>query len=188
MSRYINTAYDNALPSISTVSKRSIDICKAEGSIPIEHGNDAVEIPGARSLLAALDTSKIPWAIVTSGTKPLVQGWIKVLSLSQPAHLITAEAVERGKPDPAAYLLGASRLGLPPGPEVLVLEDSPSGIRSGKAAGMRVVALATSHDVAELLAAGPDWIVRDMRSVRLDGWDAASGRARVSIRDALRRR
>ncbi|KAF2153070.1 HAD-like protein [Myriangium duriaei CBS 260.36] len=162
-------------------------ICRAEGAVPKEHGGDAVEIPGARALLDALNASSVPWAIVTSGTRPLVQGWIDVLSLSQPKHLITAEQVERGKPDPAAYLLGAKRLGMSPSAksEVLVLEDAPSGIRSGKAAGFHVVALATSHSVAQLQEAGADWIVRDMRSVELAGWDAQTGQARIRFRDAL---
>lgn len=45
-----------------------------EGLLPKLHGADAVEIPGARSLLQELIARSAPWAIVTSGTVPLVTG------------------------------------------------------------------------------------------------------------------
>jgi len=45
-----------------------------EGLLPKLYGNDAVEIPGARSLLQDLITQSSPWTIVTSGTLPLVTG------------------------------------------------------------------------------------------------------------------
>ncbi len=45
-----------------------------EGRLPKLYGNDAVEIPGARSLLESLIANSAPWAIVTSGTVPLVTG------------------------------------------------------------------------------------------------------------------
>jgi glycerol 3-phosphatase-1 len=67
--------------------------------------------------------------------------------------------------------------------EVLVLEDSPAGIRSGKAAGCKVLAVVTSHTVEQVLAAEPDWVVRDLESVRLV--KAEGGRVTLEIRDAL---
>jgi glycerol 3-phosphatase-1 len=67
-----------------------------------------------------------------------------------------------------------------------VLEDSPAGIRAGKAAGCKVLAVVTSHTVEQVLSAGPDWVVRDLASVRLV--QAAGGedrRVTLEIRDAL---
>ncbi|KAI0479024.1 haloacid dehalogenase-like hydrolase [Xylariaceae sp. FL0804] len=146
-----------------------------EGLLPRLHGRDAVEIPGARALLDALTAAGAPWAIVTSGTEPLVGGWLDALALPRPRPehgLVTAESVAAGKPDPACYRLGRARLGLGDGngkgegeEDVLVLEDSPAGIRSGKAAGCRVLAVVTSHTLEQVVAAGPDWVVRDLRSV-----------------------
>ncbi|KAK4989427.1 hypothetical protein LTR28_001590, partial [Elasticomyces elasticus] len=46
-------------------------VCEAEGKIPTEFGHDAVELPGSRALLDHLEQSGAPWAIVTSGTRPL---------------------------------------------------------------------------------------------------------------------
>jgi glycerol 3-phosphatase-1 len=66
-----------------------------------------------------------------------------------------------------------------------VLEDAPAGVRAGKAAGYRVVALATTHAVEQLREAGADWIVRDMRSVTLERWDAKAKVVSIRIADAL---
>ncbi|KAK4044524.1 hypothetical protein C8A01DRAFT_12106 [Parachaetomium inaequale] len=160
-----------------------------EDLLPKLYGDDAVEIPGARPLLHDLIAHSAPWTIVTSGTLPLVTGWLNVLQLPTPAHLVTAESVANGKPDPACYLLGRERLlggadnSHHEHQEVLVLEDSPAGIRSGKAAGCRVLAVVTSHTVEQVLAAEPDWVVRDLESVRLV--KAEGGRVTLEIRDAL---
>ncbi|KAL0474263.1 HAD-like protein [Neurospora intermedia] len=180
--------------------RRSIDILKKlapekatleyvqhmEGLLPKKYGNDAVEIPGARALLQDLIDRKKPWAIVTSGTYPLVSGWLDVLSLPHPEHLISAESVANGKPDPACYLLGRERLGLSnPNAEVLVLEDAPAGIRAGKAAGCKVIGLVTSHTVEQVLEAGPDWVVRDLSSVKFVPESSGEGKVTLEIRDAL---
>ena len=167
-----------------------------ESIIPTKYGADAVELPGARALLAELSRAGVPWAIVTSGTKPLVTGWLEVMKLTAPASLVTAEDVPRGKPDPACYRLGASRLGLasparsgggeqtPAARRLLVLEDAPAGVAAGKAAGFDVVALATTHSLEQLCKAGADWIVRDLRSVRFVGLDGETGAVTVEILDS----
>ena len=97
---------------------------------------------------------------------------------------MTAESVAIGKPDPACYRLGRDRLGVAEeGKRVLVLEDSPAGIRAGKAAGCSVLAVVTSHTVEQVLAAEPDWVVRDLSSLRFV--EGGSGRVTLEIRDAL---
>ncbi|KAK4201847.1 DL-glycerol-3-phosphatase [Triangularia verruculosa] len=140
-----------------------------EALLPKLYGSSAVEIPGARSLLTSLISLSAPWTIVTSGTIPLVTGWLNVLGLPVPEHIVTAESVQNGKPDPACYLLGRENLGEPAGQgrEVLVLEDAPAGIKAGKAAGCKVIGLVTSHSVEEVLAAGPDWVVKDLTQVKV---------------------
>lgn len=100
--------------------------------------------------------------------------------------MVTAEEVQKGKPDPECYRMGAERLSVKgEGAKVLVLEDAPAGVAAGKAAGFKVVALATTHDVQRLRDAGADWIVRDMRSVVMKGWDSKTGTVSMEIRDAL---
>lgn len=167
-----------------------------EGLIPKEYGSDAKEIPGSRILLDQLEAARAPWAIVTSGTRPLVSGWLDVMKLAHPKNLVVAEDVLQGKPDPTCYLKGAGKLGLVnPDDEnktqrrkstnILVLEDAPAGVRAGKAAGFQVVGLATTHTVKQLIDAGADWIVQDMRSVRFKGYESSSGEVRIEIADAL---
>jgi glycerol 3-phosphatase-1 len=155
-----------------------------ESLLPKLYGNDAVEIPGARALLNQLIAVDAPWAIVTSGTEPLVHGWLNVLKLPHPEHLVTAESVENGKPDPTCYELGRSRLGLDADAEVLVLEDSPAGIKAGKAAGCKVLGVVTSHTMEQVLAAEPDWVVQDLRSVKMVA-RSEDGQVTLQISNAL---
>jgi len=138
-----------------------------EASLPKLHGGDAVEIPGARELINSVKRAKVPWGIVTSGTTPLVTGWLNVLKMPIPEHLVVAEDVEHGKPDPSCYLMGKEKLGLGSSSEVLVLEDSPAGIRAGKDAGCKVLGVVTSHTVEQVVRAGADWVVTDLRSVKV---------------------
>jgi glycerol 3-phosphatase-1 len=105
------------------------------------------------------------------------------LKLARPKFLVVAEDVEVGKPDPQCYLLGRSRLGLDHSTSILVLEDAPSGIKAGKAAGFKVVGLATTHKIDQLKEAGADWIVKDLRSITLVGVD---GQVKIEIKNALR--
>ncbi|KND95228.1 Glycerol-1-phosphate phosphohydrolase 2 [Tolypocladium ophioglossoides CBS 100239] len=178
--------------------RRSIDVFKiiapekanweyvkhVEGQLPLLHGDDVTEIPGSRSLLDSLIAQSSPWAIVTSGTEPLVTGWLNVLSLAIPQHLVTAESVQNGKPDPACYLMGLKKLGLQDAAgDVLVLEDAPAGIRAGKAVGCKVIGLVTSHTVEQVIAAEPDWVVKDLESVRVVG--RADGKVTIEISNAL---
>jgi glycerol-1-phosphatase len=151
--------------------------------IPREYGHDAVEIPGARKLLQSLDDVNAPWAVVTSGTKPLVGGWVDVLKLAHPKTIVTAEDVENGKPDPACYLLGRQRLRLPETSIMVVFEDAPSGVRAGKAAGFQVVGLATTHTAEQVKDAGADWIVKDLSSVSLKSFEGS--KIQIELRNAL---
>lgn len=157
-----------------------------ESLLPLHYGADAVEIPGARALLHACVEKDIPWAIVTSGTTGMVRGWIEVLKLPAPTHLVVAEDVEKGKPDPSCYLMGKEKLNLGVdvrAADVLVLEDAPAGIRAGKEAGCKVLAVVTSHTVEQVVSARPDWIVKDLRSLKIVG--VSEGGVEIEISNAL---
>ena len=83
-------------------------------------------------------------------------GWVA------PEKLISADMVERGKPDPEPYRRGAELLGLRPD-ECIVVEDAPSGVGAGKAAGSRVLGVLGTHTVEELYAA--DWVVDSLEGL-----------------------
>ena len=163
--------------------KCSSDISHQEGLIPKEFGNDAVELPGARKLLASLEAVNAPWAVVTSATRALLDGWNEVLKLVPPRCVVVAEDVENGTPHPSCYLLGRQRLSLPEKAQMIVIEDAPSGVRAGKAAGFEVVGLATTHTIDQMKGAGADWIVQDLQSVTLKNF--REGVVQIEIANAL---
>ena len=160
-----------------------IDVNYVEGRIPRQYGSDAVEIPGSRDLLTALENAGARWGVVTSGTRALIDGWLGVLKLAHPKVLVVAQDVELGKPDPGCYLLGRKRLGIQHSTSIVVLEDAPSGIRAGKAAGFKVIALATTHSLHQLKDAGADWIVEDLRSVTVKG--VVDGQVQIEIKNSF---
>ena len=159
------------------------DISHVEGLIPKEFGADAVEVPGARALLASLEKAHVPWAIVTSGTRPLLTGWLDVMKLTHPKVDVVAEDVKAGKPDPACYELGRSKLGLTAADSVLVVEDAPAGVRAGKAAGCKVLALTTTHSIEQMEAAGADWVIENLLSLKYVGCDGEN--LQMEIRSTL---
>ena len=59
------------------------------------------------------------------------------------------------------------KLGLAEDARMLVVEDAPSGIRAGKNAGCRVLGLATTHRVDQVVEAGADWVIQDLKSLRV---------------------
>ena len=104
-------------------------------------GEDALRaIPGARACIRAAPR----WAIATSGGPELALGRLRAVGHPIPDVLISADDITRGKPDPEPYLKAAAALGAEPA-ACLVIEDAPAGIAAARAAGMRVVAVTTSH-------------------------------------------
>ena len=117
-------------------------------------GNTAV--PGAAALNAVVPVER--WAVVTSCVPDVAASRLASVGLPVPRVMVTAADVRRGKPDPEGYLLGAKRLGAAPA-RCLVVEDAPAGLRAGRAAGMRTLALTTTHDARDLEA---DVVARDL--------------------------
>jgi sugar-phosphatase len=109
-----------------------------------------VAFPGVHALLASIPAGR--WAIVTSGSVPVATLRLRTAGIAPPGVFITAGDVRQGKPDPEGYLAAAGRLSLRPS-DCVVVEDSPTGIAAGKAAGMRVVGVATTYPRDALAAA-----------------------------------
>ena len=111
-----------------------------EALIAVEYGR-VPAMPGARDLLERLS---VAWAVVTSGSRALVDQAFRRLDLPAPDAGVYDSDVTLGKPDPACYRLAAQRLDLDPR-ACVVVEDAPSGVAAGKAAGMTVIAVTTTH-------------------------------------------
>jgi len=123
-----------------------------------------VPLPGALELLSALPRQR--WTIVTSCSRRLAEVRLKTSGLPRPEVFVTSSDIQNGKPAPDPYLKGAEVLGFAP-QDCVVVEDAPAGVRSGKAAGARVVALRTTMTEEELWDAGADWVVRDCAAIAL---------------------
>lgn len=117
-------------------------------------------LPGARELVEAVPAGR--FAIVTSGTRALALARLRAAGLPVPEVLVTAEAVDDGKPHPAGYLRAAELLGVDPAHSV-VIEDAPVGVEAGRAAGMTVIAVLTTNDESALTRAHSR--VRDLRAL-----------------------
>jgi mannitol-1-/sugar-/sorbitol-6-phosphatase len=137
----------------------------------IEDTDGVVPLPGVLDLLHALPPQQ--WAIVTSCTRPLAEVRIRVAGLPWPKQLVTSADVQRFKPDPDPYLKGAELLRLAAA-DCVVVEDAPAGIRSGRAAGSRVLALRTTEADELLTTAGATWIVDDLSKASLGSIQAGS--------------
>ena len=123
---------------------------------------DMTVLPGVVSLLGKLPLER--WAIVTSATRRLLLGRLAAGGLPVPERIISGDMVERGKPDPEPYRRGAELLGFGVG-ECVVVEDAPSGVGAGKAAGCRVLGVLGTHSREELKDC--DWVVDGLAGVEV---------------------
>ncbi len=92
-------------------------------------------------------------AIATSGIKENIDYMFKHLDIKHFfKDVIYSKDIQKGKPDPEIYFITATRLNIPVN-NCVVFEDSVAGIQSAKAAGMKVIAIATTHLPGELKSA-----------------------------------
>jgi sugar-phosphatase len=123
---------------------------------------DLTVLPGVKALLARLPPER--WAVVSSATRRLLIGRLAAAGLPVPARVISGDMVLRGKPDPEPYRRGAELLGFAPG-ECVVVEDAPSGVGAGVAAGCRVLGVLGTHPAEQLRAA--TWIARSLEEIEV---------------------
>jgi HAD superfamily hydrolase (TIGR01509 family) len=111
-------------------------LARYRGSLPL--------MPGAVAAVERL-AARWPLGLASSSNREVID---TVLELAGIAHLfratVSSEEVEHGKPAPDVYLEAARRLGVDPS-GCAAVEDSANGIRSARAAGMRVIAIPNPH-------------------------------------------
>lgn len=135
-------------------------------------------LPGARELLASLPAER--YAIVTSCTRKLAEVRLRTGGLPRPKFFVTSSDIVNGKPHPEPYLKAAEKMGVE-GRECVVVEDAPSGIRAGKAAGARVIGFTTTMAAAELRKAGADWVVGGAESMAVRPRGAGDGPLQLEL-------
>jgi HAD superfamily hydrolase (TIGR01509 family) len=121
--------------------------------------------PGFAELFDRAETHGAPRALASSSARLLVHAVLDRFGLrDQFDAVVTGSCVVHPKPAPDIFLEAARRLGVPPA-ECVVLEDSLAGVRAGRAAGARVIAV-PEHPAPEEMAALADAVVGDLHEAR----------------------
>jgi HAD superfamily hydrolase (TIGR01509 family) len=117
----------------------------------LEHGVEAMV--GARDLLERLKAQGTPIGLVSNSPMVFVARSLAIVGFDSIFDVvISAHEVAEPKPAPDPYLEACKRLGVEPGPNVIALEDSPTGVAAARAAGLTVIGVPSVEGV-ELLEA-----------------------------------
>ncbi len=127
----------------------------------LEHGVEAMV--GARELLHELKQRGTPIGLVSNSPLAFVERSLEIVGFVDRFDVVlSAHEVAAPKPAPDPYLEACRRLGVEPGPAVVALEDSPTGVAAARAAGLTVIGvpslegveLVEAHEIAESLLDG----------------------------------
>jgi HAD superfamily hydrolase (TIGR01509 family) len=123
-------------------------------------------LAGAVEFVAKCRRMGLKLAVATSADRVKLEGNLSQIGIPPASFdaIVTGSDIQRKKPFPDIFELAAARLGLPCD-RCLVVEDAPSGIQAGKAAGAMCLGLTTSFDEATLRHAGADWIAPDLAQI-----------------------
>ncbi|MBR2776776.1 MAG: HAD family phosphatase [Prevotella sp.] len=129
-------------------------------------------IDGFEALIADLHRHGVKTAVVTSSNQPKMESVYRYQKSFKQLFdaILTSEDFDRSKPDPDCYLKAAQCIGAQTD-ECIVFEDSFNGLRSGRAAQMAVVGLATTNPV-EAIKPLSDMQISDYRGVDYDTLEA----------------
>jgi HAD superfamily hydrolase (TIGR01509 family) len=96
-------------------------------------------MPGLKDLIQALQARGLPMAVASNSRLPYVERALEAIEVRDAFQCVfSGQELGKSKPDPEIYLQAASCLKVLP-VRCLALEDSPTGMKSALAAGMRVV-------------------------------------------------
>jgi len=143
---------------------------KRKEEIYRELGNkDGIKLArGSKDFLKQTPSSIFRCSIGTSTERKNVELAISQHDLSQ--YFLGAacsEDVSKGKPDPEVFLEAAKILSITP-KNCVVFEDSPHGIEAAKRAGMKTVALTTTHPSTTFMHLNPDLLVASLADLGVD--------------------
>ncbi|KAF4619286.1 hypothetical protein D9613_005101 [Agrocybe pediades] len=153
----------------------SIRFEKAIVSSSTEQGGQGIVLlPGVSAVMQEIAAGRfLPnpcWAICTSATREYASSALASAGVPVPDVFVASEDVEKGKPFPDPYLLGAQKCGVDPS-NCVVFEDAPNGVISGREAGCKTIALLTSHSLEQIKASKPDYIIKDLSDVSVKRTD-----------------
>jgi HAD superfamily hydrolase (TIGR01509 family) len=124
----------------------------------LEHGVEAMV--GAREVLHELSTRGTPMGLVSNSPLAFVRRSLEIVGFMDRFDVvISAHEVAAPKPAPDPYLEACHQLGVDAGPDVIALEDSPTGVAAARAAGLTVIGIPSlegivleeAHEIANSL-------------------------------------
>jgi HAD superfamily hydrolase (TIGR01509 family) len=149
---------------IAELGDRKEDLYRAEAE------NGVALLPGVSALLEAIGAAGARQAIGSSAPRRNIELILRLTGTAPHiAAVVAMEDTQRGKPDPAVFLIAARKLGVPP-ERCIVLEDAPVGVQAARAGGMRAVGVTFigHHSADKLRAAGADLVVPTLNEVSAD--------------------
>ncbi len=124
-------------------------------------------LAGLLELLQWTENQGLERSLVTNAPRDNVDFMLNILNLTETfSPIILGEEAPAAKPHPAPYLMALEKLGLSP-KEAIVFEDSLTGIRSGVAAGIQTIGIASTHEPQTLLNEGATMVVADFTDSQL---------------------
>ena len=147
--------------NINNVDKENLLFKKRKKYLEIISGN-MKSFPGVRELVIKL-SERYKLAVSSSSRREEVKMIIKNFGLAKYfLAIISGSDIKNHKPHPEPYLVAAKKLGFPVS-ECLAIEDTPVGISSAKAAGMKCVAVLTTNKRSDLKEA--DYVAKNFQEI-----------------------
>jgi beta-phosphoglucomutase len=120
---------------------------------------DLKAVTGSVEFIQSLKLARVRMAVATSASRQRAQWTLWQLGVAECFEaIVTGDDVANSKPDPAIYRSAAQRLSLAP-ELILAVEDSVSGVRSAKSAGMRCIGIGTGLSADALIQTGADHVL-----------------------------
>jgi len=136
--------------------------------------NGVKSYPGTVAMIESLHASGLPMAISSGALRSDIDPILSLLGIARCfLHIVTADDVRKGKPDPEGYIIAIRRLSLSrpsllSSPrKCLAVEDTPAGVEAAKRAGLSVLAVTNNYAAEQLSEA--DAITDSLANIRLAG-------------------
>ncbi|HEX3493004.1 MAG TPA: HAD family phosphatase [Streptosporangiaceae bacterium] len=152
------------------VSRETVARWMVDGMVDLLTTRPVPVMPGARELLADVAAAGVPYGLVTSSERPVMEAVLARLEVKFPVT-VCGDDVSRSKPDPEPYLLAAAKVGADPR-QCAALEDSPNGVAAAEAAGCLTVAVPS---MVPIPPAATRLVVRSLTELSLDRLRALAG-------------
>lgn len=144
-------------------SRETVARWMVEGMVELLTTRPVPVLPGARELLAEVAGAGVPYGLVTSSERPVMEAVLARLEVTFPVT-VCGDDVSHSKPDPEPYLLAAAKVGADPR-HCVALEDSPNGVAAAEAAGCVTVAVPS---LVPIPPAPTRLVVRSLAELSLD--------------------